>query len=489
MASTMASNDEVFRIDSVTIARPGGEVVFDRLSWTMREGETWAITGATGSGKTSLTEILSGRLRVTAGTITWPLVDRLRASGRAINWPSEIVERVAFKEESRLFSYSRHYYQQRYNFIEPDDDLTLDQFLTADTPASEEAIERVTTRLGIADLRALSLIKLSNGQTRRARIARALLSHPEILILDEPFVGLDAAGRQEVHELLKPMARDGTRLIVVTSLEAVPDWTSHVVELTAGRVSYVGRRKGYASCVTPQAVTRQAGEQVNTLAQPVVEMRGVNVTHGGKPILRDISWTVRAGERWALLGPNGSGKTTLLSLICGDHPQAYSNDVSVFGVRRGGGESIWDVKRRIGLVSPEMHLYFSEPMSAQQTAATGFFDVLVPRTPTPEQDLAVKTLFDYFGVSSLAARPFGQLSSGQQRTVLLIRALVKNPPLLILDEPFQVLDAMTANRAREWIDERLPSDRTVLFVTHNEAELPRTVSRKLRLLEGMVVPP
>src|SRR4051812_22742436 len=102
----------LFRLDSASFARPSGEVALDSISWTMHEGETWAITGSTGSGKTSLTEALLGRLRLTSGTLDWPLVDRLRAAGRAIAWPSQVIGRVAFKEDSRLFSYSKHYYQQ-----------------------------------------------------------------------------------------------------------------------------------------------------------------------------------------------------------------------------------------------------------------------------------------------------------------------------------------------------------------------------------------
>jgi molybdate transport system ATP-binding protein len=222
-------------------------------------------------------------------------------------------------------------------------------------------------------------------------------------------------------------------------------------------------------------------------ADPFIELKDVNVIYGGKSILRQITWTVRAGERWAVVGPNGSGKTTLLSLLCADHPQAYSNDVRVFGRRRGNGESIWDVKRRIGLVSPEMHLYFTEPLTAERAAATGFFDVLVSRPTTPDQDVAVRRLFDHFGMAALADRPFARLSTGQQRIVLLVRALVKDPPLVILDEPFQMLDADTVARARSWIDDHLAADRTVLFVTHNEAELPWTVNRRLRLLDGSVV--
>src|SRR5204863_3517662 len=102
---------------------------------------------------------------------------------------------------------------------------------------------------------------------------------------------------------------------------------------------------------------------------PIIELRNVTVAYE-RPILRDVTWTVRAGERWAVLGPNGSGKTTLLSLLCGDHPQAFSNDVRLFGRRRGTGERIWDVKRPVGLTSPEFHLYFTGPLTAERAAAT-----------------------------------------------------------------------------------------------------------------------
>jgi molybdate transport system ATP-binding protein len=474
----------VFQLTDSTVVRPTGETVFEKLSWTVREAETWAVVGPVASGKTALTDILLGRLRVAQGTVEWPLVDCLRAAGGKIAWPSEIVGRVGFKEESRLFSYGRHYYQQRYNFIEPDDDLTLDEFLHAGVRTTENTIQRVTTRLGIADLRPLSFIKLSNGQTRRARIARALLAHPEVLVLDEPFVGLDGDGRREVNYILRSLAADGTRLILISPADAVPDWVTHVIELVDRRVTFAGPRTDYKPPRSKKAQPAAGGTTAH--GEPIVELRNVNVVYGGEPILKDVTWTVRAGERWAVLGPNGSGKTTLLSLICGDHPQAYSNDVWVFGRRRGSGESIWDVKRRSGLVSPEVHLYFSEPLTADRAAATGFFDVLASRPTTAEQDATVRRLFAHFGIADLADRPFGRLSTGQQRIVLLVRALVKDPPLLILDEPFQTLDGDTISRARAWIDEHLGSDRTLLFVTHNEAELPRTITRRLRLDHGSI---
>jgi molybdate transport system ATP-binding protein len=220
----------------------------------------------------------------------------------------------------------------------------------------------------------------------------------------------------------------------------------------------------------------------------VIELRNVTVSHGGRTILRDVNWTVRAGERWAVLGPNGSGKTTLLSLLCGDHPQAYSNEVYLFGRRRGTGESIWDVKRNVGLVSPEFHLYFSEPLTASRAAATGFFDTLTDRRTTPDQDAAAAGLFAAFGLTPLADRPFRQLSTGEQRLVLLARALVKRPPLLILDEPFQGLDDDTVELVRGWLDRELRADQTLLFVSHLPGEIPACVTRTLRLDAGAVVP-
>ena len=178
------------------------------------------------------------------------------------------------------------------------------------------------------------------------------------------------------------------------------------------------------------------------------------------------------------------GKSTLLSLLCGDHPQAYSNDVRLFGQRRGSGESIWDIKEKVGLLSPELHLYFTEPMTAFQAAATGFHDVLVPRRIVTEQTAIVSDLFGYFGITSLGERSFRTLSTGEQRVVLLVRALVKQPPLLILDEPFQSLDSALIGRARAWIDVNLLPEQTLLFVSHYAEEIPASVTRRLELEAG-----
>ncbi len=192
----------VVSFTDANFSRRGGDVLFRNLTWTVREGETWAVVGPVGAGKTTLAEVLLGRHRLDAGSLAWPLLDRLRGAGRAVTFPAEILKRVSFRDAAGPFDFSRHYYQQRFNFVEPHDDLRVEAFLRSGNQATDADVDAVVERLGLEALRTLSLIQLSSGQNRRARIARALLARPEWLLLDEPFLGLDVAGRSEVADLL-----------------------------------------------------------------------------------------------------------------------------------------------------------------------------------------------------------------------------------------------------------------------------------------------
>jgi molybdate transport system ATP-binding protein len=212
-------------LDRVTIQRAGRDVFRD-FSWTLRKGETWAITGPVGSGKTTLAETILGKHFARSGSIEWPMLkDRPGA------YPSAVIRHVAFQENSRLFSYVGHYYQQRFEFADEDEPLSLMQFLRTGSDASEEDARTAARQLGIESRLPLSFIKLSNGQTRRARIARALLAKPELLILDDPFLGVDAAGRIEIASLLGDLVKHGLRLILICSPDAVPNWVTNRLEL------------------------------------------------------------------------------------------------------------------------------------------------------------------------------------------------------------------------------------------------------------------
>jgi molybdate transport system ATP-binding protein len=487
------STPAVFELTNATVVR-GGERVFSGFSWTVREGAAWAIVGPTGSGKTTLAEALLGRHPLHGGTLTWPLFDRLRAGGRKADYASQVVAHVTFKEDSSRFSYAGRYYQQRYEFADSASDtpVSLSDFLSVGTAAERSA---VCERFGLSGRLDQPFMTLSNGQTRRARLARAMLSRPELLVLDDPFIGLDAAARADLSSLLGATVREGTRVVLVCREDAVPAWVTNVQRLAPTHPQPPPCREGEQERSRTADVGESSKSEAPSLqgggwgggSSELLHLSNVTVTHAGHTILDRVSWSVRAGERWAVLGPNGSGKTTLLSLLCGDHPQAFSNDITLFGKRRGSGESIWDVKRNVGLLSPEFHLYFTEPLTAFRTAATGFFDALSDRPTTDEQDRMVSGLFHDFGISRLANRPFKTLSTGEQRLVLLARALVKRPPLLILDEPFQGMDAATAAHCRDWLDKQLSPNQTLLFVTHEPAELPPSVTKTLRLDRGRVV--
>ena len=213
---------------------------------------------------------------------------------------------VSFKEESGLFSYGRHYYQQRFNFIEPQDDLTLAEFLRAGTSATDDDLSAAAERLGVGNLLPLSLIKLSNGQLRRARLAHALLAKPELLILDEPFLGLDVAGREDVAALLGNLLRGGLRVVLIMRPDIIPEWVTHVLVMDRLTAAWQGRRDRFLSssparsasegcepdpsrsparsasegCEPDPSLALRAGE----VADPIIELRHVNVAYGDRPI-------------------------------------------------------------------------------------------------------------------------------------------------------------------------------------------------------------
>ena len=199
--------------------------------------------------------------------------------------------------------------------------------------------------------------------------------------------------------------------------------------------------------------------------------------------MRDLDWTVRRGEHWALSGQNGSGKSTLLSLVCADNPQGYACDISLFGHRRGSGESIWDIKRHIGYVSPEMHRSYKQNIPAIQIVASGLKDTvgLYVRANEEEKEQCRKWL-RRLGIGHLENRHFMEMSSGEQRLVLLARAFVKEPDLLILDEPLHGLDDDNRVMVKELVDEYCQNpDVTLIYVTHYQEELPHCIDHSIYL--------
>ena len=212
-------------------------------------------------------------------------------------------------------------------------------------------------------------------------------------------------------------------------------------------------------------------------------MHHVTVRYGSRTILNDINWTICQGEHWALSGPNGSGKSTLLSLICADNPQGYACDISLFGRQRGTGETIWDIKRRIGYVSPEMHRSYQRNLPAIQVVASGLKDTVgLYFRPNEQEREQCRQVMRLFAIGDLEQRSFLTLSGGEQRLVLLARAFVKSPDLLILDEPMHGLDDHNSEMVKAIINDYCSKpENTLIMVSHYEEELPKCINKRMEL--------
>ena len=490
--------------------RLGDRLVFENSSWVFHRHEQWAVIGSNGSGKSLFADVLRARLPLVGGEMRYHFRP---APGLS---PEESIAHVSF--EDRKSDLHGSVVQSRWNSIEEEGALVVRDFLSYERvmeinpfevsrqhgPARRQFYRRQRRALGLLRLEPLldrRLITLSNGETQRVQLARAL-SHPmRLLILDEPFIGLDAATRAHFHAALERLMGESLRVLLITTRsEDLPAHITHVLRVDRCRVVAAGprseilpavsrfstrRRRPSSSRITYHA-SRITHHASRISPPPLVELRNVTVRYGSAVILRNITWTVRAGESWALLGPNGSGKTTLLSLILGDNPQAFGNDISLFGKPLGQGESIWDVKKHIGWVSPELHLHFNGSATCSDVVASGFHDTIgLFEPPGKRQRAAVRRCLVNFDLSNLAETPLFALSVGLQRTAFLARALVKRPSLLILDEPCQGLDQTHRNLFLTTVESLIRSGgTTAIYVTHRLDEIPPSIRRILRLSAG-----
>jgi molybdate transport system ATP-binding protein len=458
--------------------------VLYEIDWTVSSGEHWLITGNNGSGKSTLAEAITGRHRIVGGKRTWP---RLKGE------PSRSIQLVSFTDTSSLFHNANavHYYQQRFNAFDADGHLTVRDYLLSNGHDEGSAIKSLTL-LGAKHLIELERIKLSSGQTRKLLLAKALAGRPEILIIDNPYLGLDAGSREALNVILDGLVSGGNiSLVLVGSIEHPPSCISHHLRLEAGKVTFAGKRSEDQEADNPALPAKKSLDEIIlhfkqtkdiTDYKNVLRLKDLSIRYGEKVIFNKLNWAVQPGEKWVISGNNGSGKSTLLSLIYADHPQAYANQIYLFDHRRGRGESIWDIKRRIGFTSPELHAFFDGSLTAEGVILSGLNDTfLPPAKTTPTQINLMKALIRFSGLDAETEKPFRYFSTGEQRLLLFLRALIKAPPVLLLDEPFQGLDSSTIERCRRLLDVVLTPDQTLIFISHFRKEVPDTVTLELSL--------
>lgn len=457
------------------------------VDFVWERGEHLAVIGPNGGGKSLLVDIIMGR---------WPLLmneveyDFAPSSSVLV---CDNIKHIAFRD-SYGDSDANYYYQQRWN----SQDMETTPLVRDLLPDSCDREWRCMLYglFGIDEMLDKHIVLLSSGELRKFQLVRVLLSRPRLVILDNPFIGLDADTRNLLHDLLCRLI-DASLLhimVVLSKEDEIPSFVTHVIQVSecvcGEKVSLEDYRhkacpelKRVLSVEKERRILDLPDKADATGAEQVVGLHNVTIRYGEHVILKNFNWSIHQGDRWALTGDNGSGKSTLLSLVCADNPQSYACDISLFGRKRGSGESIWEIKKRIGYVSPEMHRAYLKALPAIEIVASGLHDsVGLYRRPHVEQMAVCEWWMDILGIADLKNRNFLQLSSGEQRMVLLARAFVKDPELLVLDEPFHGLDVRNKCLVKDVIEVFCRRrGKTLIMVSHYKEEFPECMTHFMHL--------
>ncbi|MCC9135540.1 ATP-binding cassette domain-containing protein [Pontibacter silvestris] len=502
----MPDSSPLLSLNNITV-RYLNHTLFTNLSFHINKGEHWALVGESGSGKTSLLQTIAGKNNVVGGSIQhYYYQEYLRQNplhGEVFTHHNLIAE-VSQKHNFRNLSSnaSEFYYQQRYHASDSEDAPTVESYLSAieapEVPQAYWNYDRAISTFKLEGLLDKQLIKLSNGETKRLLLAAAVLKHPLLLLLDNPLTGLDVETRAAFNLILSEITKSGITIVMATSPTELPDTITHVAVLRKGKMvhrlskgEFTPALVALAPVFLPDQEELQALLSVNNIPafDTIVQMDDVSIKYGNKLVLDNINWQVKQGEHWALLGHNGAGKTTLLSLISGDNPQSYAKKIILFDRKRGSGETIWDIKKKIGFVSPELYQYFPYNNTCLQVIESGICDTLgLIKQSAPQYAATALRWMHLLEIEQEADKLLKDVSASTQRLCLLARALIKNPPLLILDEPCQGLDQHQQEQFKQLLDAICRNSKTTLvYVTHYQQEIPKCVTKVLRLANGKVV--
>ena len=501
------------------------KTIVPTVTWTMNAGENWLVIGPNGGGKADFLNALAGACGVKFSPNEGTEVSLFS------NTFGTSTEIVSLERAARLIQEERD--NDESDYIEDGVDIgrTARMFIAQalwddikkGKPLPQQAYEldsRPEIELtGIQKILDRGLKYLSTGEIRRTLLARALISGKQLLILSDPFAGLDAQSRKIIFDFIESELTGALRqaqgpLGLILGMERwseIPDTITHVLEFSNKEISFCGARGEYEKVMHQRETLRQAqGSQTfvlpdngivvpalrqaqesqnsSELDAPLVQMTNVNVAWGDNHVLRDLSWTVNKGEHWLIQGPNGSGKTTLLELITGDNMQVFCNDVKLFGKKRGSGETIWDIKKQLGIVSYRLHVEYRMlgGTSLLNVIISGFRDSIGLYEAAKDTEIALaKKWLAFGGFSGRENESFGNLSYGEQRAILILRSAVKTPALLILDEPCHGLDEQFRSKIlhlMELIGEG--GTTTMLHVTHDPTEILACEKNVLQLCPG-----
>ena len=418
------------------------------------------LTGRNGSGKSTFARILERGRNFRTNSI-------LPEENRYPN-----IRCLEFNDVHSFTGLSVSYYQQRYEAT-MNEDVPFVADILGDK-AQSHSFKEWRKLLGLQNIEKKRVNYLSSGELRKLLIINVLLESPDLLVLDNPYIGLDISSKEILDTALLRLKNEGRSLLLILPEKSEsPEFADHFLyaeNLAISDEEPLIQKDPYNSFHFESKPGR---------LEKLVEMKDCQVKYGNTIVIDNLNWIVRAGERWCLSGPNGSGKSTLLSLINADNPKSYSNNISLFGIKRGSGESIWDIKRNIGYVSPEMQMHFHGSGTVLQIIANGLNDTVgLFVKPTATQIKKAEKWLEHFRIKHLKDRLFSTLSSGERQLVLVARAMIKQPRLLILDEPMHALDSEHLQLVQSTISEFLDSNKNgaMIIVTHNPNELPSDIT-------------
>ncbi len=457
------------------------------VNFSLENDEHIAIVGPNGAGKSILVDTIIGKYPLLLNEVKYDF------SPSTSNMAYDNIKYIAFRDTYGDAD-GNYYYQQRWNTHDLDETPLVRELLPEITDTALR--DRLYDLFEIGPMLAKYIILLSSGELRKFQLTKTLLTNPRVLIMDNPFIGLDARTRDQLHALLNSLTQLSSLqvILVLSKTDDIPAFITHVVpvtEMTCGKKMTKDAYLAIREDVPMHVLSEEKRERILQLpyaeglfhTNQIVQLNKVSIRYGERTILKELDWEVNCGEKWALSGDNGSGKSTLLSLICADNPQSYACNISLFGRKRGTGESIWEIKKHIGYVSPEMHRAYLKNLPTIDIVASGLHDSIGLYKRSHEEDVAKCAWWlDIFGILDLKDRNYLQLSSGEQRLVLLARAFVKDPELLILDEPLHGLDMRNRRLAKDVIEAFCQrKDKTMIMVTHYQNELPDVIDHHLYL--------
>ena len=470
------------RLENLTVNFDGRFQLTD-IHWQIESQQHWVITGTNGAGKSALAAILTGVINNGAECL----------SGTVEGLPAR-VGLVSFEAQAELIDAERK-----------KDDADIMDVISEGTPVREilyedcqdnELAEQLIEKFGLSTLLDRSFRKLSTGESRKVMLIRALASKPDLLVLDEPFDGLDAKTLEMLQQHLATIIDTVPMVMVLNRFDEFPDFITDIAYVEKGTLQHQVRRddaKAYGELYQllhlkttdlsiPGADLENAIPRLDP-EQPLVRLNNITIKYDEKKVISELNWTIKPNQHWQLSGPNGSGKTGLLSLITGDHPQCYVNDIFVFGFKRGSGESIWQIKQFIGYVSTALQWEYRVGTGIRNVIISGFYDSIgLYSKSTDKQKSIANQWLALLGMSDRADQPFNKLSYGDQRLLLIARAMVKHPPLLILDEPCLGLDDMNRQLVLALIEKICAgSETSVIYVNHHPEDKINGIDNYLAL--------